>query len=344
MRNLNLKILVAGGYGLDNPVTLNRPIPSIEAFAAQLGKQIAVQGHILLNGCQSEMDRIVAESTYNELKNQEFSKVEISKRMKSYVREGIEPVHEFGAVMKSVLTDWDLGGRCPNPPEIIDYADVVILIGGGLGTFKAANWARIDGTPILAFSTFGGSAEDIHSAEVSRFDELYSPNITQDEYDSVLKSLTTNWSSLAEDTINLAEKVVTSRNVFVIMSFKETDQYEGLYAAIKKVCEKYDYNAQRVDESNLQKRIIPEITRQVRQCAFVIADVSEPKPNVYFELGFSEGLGKEVVLLAKEGTILPFDIVDVPTLYWNDLSEFEEKLSKRISKIASGQGRLLPQR
>jgi hypothetical protein len=46
------------------------------------------------------------------------------------VREEQTPVHQFGTVMESDLEDWDLGGRFPTPPEIVRYADVVILIGG----------------------------------------------------------------------------------------------------------------------------------------------------------------------------------------------------------------------
>ncbi len=118
-----------------------------------------------------------------------------------------------------------------------------------------------------------------------------------------------------------------------IMSFAESPQFKDLYTSIQRVCLKFDYDAKRVDESNLLKRIIPEITRQVRQSAFVIADVTEYKPNVFYELGFADGVGKEVILVAKKSTELPFDITDVPVLFWDSFADFEEELEKKVKQI-----------
>lgn len=339
MAKINLNILVAGGYDPQQPAALDRPVEQIAAFVTELGKQIAFQGHVLLNGCQTDMDRVVAEAAFRQLENQGLPESVVAERIRCYVREKQTPIHEFGTVMESDLEDWDLGGRYPTPPEVVRYADVIILVGGFLGTFKAANWARLEGKPILPFSTFGGTAEEVHEAELRRFDQLNYQEISRHEYDGVLKSLSTDWSTLAQKTIELAEKIVTNRNVFVIMSFKPSGEYEDLYVSMKRVCQKFDYDAQRVDESNLLKRIIPEITKQVRQCAFVIADVSEPRPNVFYELGFSDGLGKEVILVAKKGTELPFDIGDVPVIFWDSFSQFEQELFKRVKKIANFQGR-----
>jgi hypothetical protein len=87
------------------------------------------------------------------------------------------------------------------------------------------------------------------------------------------------------------------------------------------------------------KRIVPEIMRQLRQAAFVIADVTEPKPNVFYELGIAEGLRKEIILIAKKETKLPFDINDFPVVSWDSFGDFEDDLEKRVSKIGAWQGR-----
>ena len=79
--------------------------------------------------------------------------------------------------------------------------------------------------------------------------------------------------------------------------------------------------------------------KQVRQSAFVIADVTESKPNVFYELGFADGVGKEVILVAQKGTELPFDITDVPVLFWESFTDFEAELRKRVEQISAWQGR-----
>jgi predicted Rossmann-fold nucleotide-binding protein len=338
MARKRLNILVAGGFDPNAPKALERSPDQIIEYTRYLGGQIIKQGHNLLTGCQTELDKIVAEAADQTLVAAGCSDNDRRQRVISYVLQGQEPVHHFGTVIQSDLPDWDIGGLQPTPPEVIRNADAVILLGGFYGTFKAANWARIDRKPLLPVAIFGGAAKEVYTEEAKRFEQVYASNITRLEYEQVLKSLSTNWDDFASQTVNLVEKVVTSPSVFVIMSFKDLGHYKDLYASIKRVCEKYDYEARRVDESNISKRIIPEITRQVRHCAFVIADVTEERPNVYYELGFADGVGKEVILVAKAETKVPFDINDVPILFWDSFSDFEAELTKRVERIGTWQG------
>jgi len=144
---------------------------------------------------------------------------------------------------------------------------------------------------------------------------------------------------LAKAVIDLAERMVTSREVFVIMSFKDSAEYKDLRNAIQKACQRFGYNARRVDESSDRKRIIPEIIRGIRQSAFIIADISEEKSNVYWELGLASGMNKDIIVVAKKGSNRPFDVNDVPVLYWESFSQFEEDLAKQVESIATQQGR-----
>ncbi len=339
MHTKQLNILVAGGFDPQDQDALERPIDDLKQFGQCLGAGIVEQGHNVLTGCQTELDKIVAESAREQLAKMDASGTE-NRRIVSYVLQGINPVCDIGTIIQSDLPDWDLGGLTPTPPEIIKNADVVILLGGFYGTFRAANWARLDRKPLLPFASFGGAAKEVYKVESERFNAVYSENIHRIDFDEVLRSLSTNWSDLAYQAISLAEKVVTPRSVFVVMSFSDNPQYRDLYASIQRVCCEFDYDAKRVDESNLSKRIVPEITRQVRQSAFVIADVTEQKANVFYELGFADGVGEEVILVARKGTELPFDINDVPIIFWDSFSDFETELKKRVQQIGLWQGRV----
>jgi len=332
-----IKILIAGGFDREDPNALDRPVTDLVAFGQELAREILRQGHKLLTGAQTELDKEIAGAAMALVLKKEGEQPE--PRVISYVPRGKTPVHDHGVIIQSDLSDWDIGGLEPTAPEVIRYSDVVILLGGFAGTLQAANWARLSRKPILPFASFGGTAKDVYTIESRRFEEVYAASIQRLEYEQVLKSVSKDWEKLAKSTVGLAEKVITTPSVFVIMSFAETGQYKDLYASIQRVCEKYDYDALRVDESNLLKRIIPEIMRQVRQSAFVVADVTEAKPNVFYELGFADGLGKEVILTAKAGTKLPFDIQDIPVLFWESFVEFEEQLEKRVAQIGQWQGR-----
>ncbi len=341
MARKHLNILVAGGFDPEDQGALEKPTDDFIAFGRALGEEIIKQKHNLINGCQTELDQLIAEAAHNHLKGTREPSNE-KERIVSYVLQGQEPVHNFGSIIQSDVPDWDIGGLEPDPPEVIQNADVVVLLGGFYGTFRAANWARLDRKPLLPFASFGGAAKEVHKVESGRFASTYAGKISRLEYDQVLRSLSNDWKDLAFKTVSLAEKMVTTRDVFVVMSFKESPQYKDLYTSIQRVCKGFDYEAKRVDESNLLKRIIPEITRQVRQSAFVIADVTEQKANVFYELGFADGIGKEVILVAQKGTEVPFDITDVPVLFWDSFADFEEELKKRVEHIGRWQGRAYP--
>ncbi len=339
MAGRKLKILVAGGADIKDDKALSRPCSDVCDFANAVGHEIIRQGHSLLNGCRTDIDAAAATGAHDELVQAKSNADEIRRRLVCYVNQGTAPIHKLGAIMESELADWELGGPGLNSPEIIHYADAVILIGGFRGTYRAANWARIERKPLLPLSIFGGAAKEVCLEEAKRVEIQYGGNVTKQEYESVLKSLSSDWPALAVQTVNLAERMATSRDVFVVMSFSVSPQYKDLYVAIQKACSQFGYVARRVDESNDHKRIIPEIVRGIRQCAFVVADVSDEKPNVYWELGLANGMGKELIMVGRKGTTLPFDVNDVPVLFWESFSEFEASLAKRIERIAGQQGR-----
>ena len=51
------------------------------------------------------------------------------------------------------------------------------------------------------------------------------------------------------------------------------------------------------------------------------------------------GLNKPVVVTAFKGTTLPFDVADIPTIFWEGQKQLKDKLRERVALIASSQGR-----
>ena len=61
--------------------------------------------------------------------------------------------------------------------------------------------------------------------------------------------------------------------------------------------------------------------------------------NVFYEVGFAKGLGKEVILVAKKGTELPFDLKDLPTFFWETQRDLKKGLEERIERVVGKYGR-----
>ena len=78
---------------------------------------------------------------------------------------------------------------------------------------------------------------------------------------------------------------------------------------------------------------------RIKNCAFTIIDLSDEKVNVYYELGYADAIEKPLIVTAKAGTILPFDVKDIPVIFWKNQKNLREQLTKKIKFISSTQGR-----
>ena len=106
--------------------------------------------------------------------------------------------------------------------------------------------------------------------------------------------------------------------VFVIMSLSG-EGMQDTYSAIKTECQKLHLTARRVDENIGSGLIISEITDLIEKAEFIICDLTHERPSVYYELGYAHGVGNEngdILLIAKEGTALHFDIAPFRVLYY----------------------------
>ena len=136
---------------------------------------------------------------------------------------------------------------------------------------------------------------------------------------------------LATDILSLCEELIIPNTVFIVMSFKK--EFDELFKVYHAVCNELGFEAVRTDKVYSLEKILPRILNGIRHSAFVIADVTETSPNVFYEIGFAEGLGRPVIATAKEGTKLPFDIVDTPVTFWSSLDDLREKLVPLISEV-----------
>ncbi len=67
--------------------------------------------------------------------------------------------------------------------------------------------------------------------------------------------------------------------------------------------------------------------------------MNEIEPNVFYEPGFAQEFGMQVVVTPRKGTTLPFEISDVPVILWDGQENLKEQLRKRIAAIAARPGR-----
>lgn len=326
-----LNVLATGGY---DDMTDPEALAEIKDFTKCLGQEIIDQGHRLLNECQNQFDQVLAEGASEQLNH---NKTELEDRVNRYKLQDTEkPAHNIGPIYDSVRKDWNLTRVTLDIPEVIKKADIIILVRGGNRSYVRANWARLANKPLLPVARFGYAARHIYEAELRDFDHKYANYLPQVVYQD-LNRRDIDISELARRAVQLVEKLCLSWQAFVVMSFSDRDDLIDLSDTFVSCCEEFGYSCEKVNEDNTVTRIVPAIWQKIRSGAFVIVDLTVPSHNVYYELGYAEALGKELVVTAKEGTDLPFDIRDLPVIYWTNQRDLKERLRGKIASITAQQ-------
>jgi hypothetical protein len=71
--------------------------------------------------------------------------------------------------------------------------------------------------------------------------------------------------------------------------------------------------------------------------SFVIADISEPSPNVYYEVGYAVARNKEALLLAKEGLPIPTDLSGIELIRYTTTAEGWPRLQQILRNHLAAQ-------
>jgi nucleoside 2-deoxyribosyltransferase len=81
--------------------------------------------------------------------------------------------------------------------------------------------------------------------------------------------------------------------------------------------------------------IIKDILQAIRKADYIIADLSQPNPNVYYEMGFAHALRKPVILITRNLESLPFDLRHQRVIIYQDSAQGAEALRDALKKYIS---------
>jgi hypothetical protein len=124
--------------------------------------------------------------------------------------------------------------------------------------------------------------------------------------------------------------------VFVIMPFQADIEMSASYDAIKRACSKLHLRATRADEVVGSGRVIDDIVQLILKSEFIVCDLTLERPNVYYELGYAHGVGNrplDIMLVAKQGTVLHFDIASSRVRYYRDPQHLESLVESDLTAM-----------
>ena len=125
---------------------------------------------------------------------------------------------------------------------------------------------------------------------------------------------------------------------FVAMQFSEP--YNTLYReVILPKAQHLGFEVRRIDEVSKPGIIFEDIKRELAESKVVIAEITAPNQNVFYELGYAHALNKPTILLAQRGHELPFDIRSYRVIFYDDSiagkPTVERDLEKHLRAVMS---------
>lgn len=124
-------------------------------------------------------------------------------------------------------------------------------------------------------------------------------------------------------------KVAVEKNLVFVLTPFEKDFYED-YLAIKNACSSIGLRCVRGDEEQASGDILKHILNMIARADFVIANISSRNPNVYYELGIAQAMGKDAILVARDKSGLAFDLQSQRVLLYENSNVLAMKLREMI--------------
>ena len=130
---------------------------------------------------------------------------------------------------------------------------------------------------------------------------------------------------------------------FVVMPIGSGEAYEvylNRYTnIIKPAVEGYElggvrvFDAVRADFITKTGSINKSVIQHIYNADLVIADLTDLNPNVFYELGVRHALRNGTILVALEGTKLPFDVGDLRSVFYKDRVGAEKEAVPEIQRL-----------
>ena len=121
---------------------------------------------------------------------------------------------------------------------------------------------------------------------------------------------------------------------FIAMSFR--DETKTIRESFRTAIRESGYAVSIIDEKEHNNQIVPEIFYEIERSKFVVVDVTYPNYGAYYEAGYAQALGKQVIICCREQEFKSsdsrphFDISQKSMIVWKDENDLIERLKRRI--------------
>lgn len=118
---------------------------------------------------------------------------------------------------------------------------------------------------------------------------------------------------------------------FVAMAFAP-ELAEAFDQGIAPAIEECGFTVRRLDREQHNEEITDRMVAAIRASEFMVADLTGHRPNVYYEAGFAEALGRVVIKTCRsdQSGDVAFDVRQRPIIRWTQPADLKQQLVDRI--------------
>ena len=110
-------------------------------------------------------------------------------------------------------------------------------------------------------------------------------------------------------------------NIFLITPL--SPDYKDIDEAVMQSLSETENRITKVDRISHANSVTQDMLDQIKYSDLIIADISDKNPNVMYQVGFAQSLGKPILPISRKGEPLPFDIASVRILIYERSRLFE---------------------
>ena len=105
---------------------------------------------------------------------------------------------------------------------------------------------------------------------------------------------------------------------------------DDIYGVYKDCFSKFGITAIRADDIEHEDVITKRIIEEIKTSEFLVGDLTNERPSVYYEIGYAHSLGRRVIMYRKKGASIHFDLAAYNCPEYKNMTELKKYLLKRL--------------
>ena len=127
--------------------------------------------------------------------------------------------------------------------------------------------------------------------------------------------------------------VPSSHQVFVIMRIGDPALDSVYRSTMRPAIERFGYRSIRADEIPDSGVITDQVFEEIARSEVVLCDLSDERPNCYYEAGFAHALGKVTIMTIRKSDPIHFDLAGLRFVRWETATELQAGLETQLQAL-----------